>query len=143
MKIQRRISRQPRVEMLPLIDIVFLLLIFFIYAMLSMAVHRGLDLDLPESSSTQPTKEEQLSISVKHQNNSPGDLLILVNETEVNLADLGTKLQNMRPKKDNAQALIFAQKTISYQELFLVLDQVKEGGIEKISLQADKVKERK
>ena len=32
-----------RVEMLPLIDIVFLLLVFFIYAMLSMAVHRGMD----------------------------------------------------------------------------------------------------
>ena len=27
--------------MLPLIDIVFLLLVFFIYAMLSMAVHQG------------------------------------------------------------------------------------------------------
>ena len=39
--------KKPRIEMLPLIDIVFLLLIFFIYAMLSMAVHRSLPVSLP------------------------------------------------------------------------------------------------
>ena len=34
--------------MLPLIDMVFLVLVFFIYAMLSMAVHRGMPVLLPE-----------------------------------------------------------------------------------------------
>ena len=35
-------EKKARVEMLPLIDVVFLLLVFFIYAMLSMVLHRGL-----------------------------------------------------------------------------------------------------
>ena len=42
MKVPHRTPRRARIEMLPLIDILFLLLVFFIYAMLSMALHRGL-----------------------------------------------------------------------------------------------------
>ena len=53
MKIQRPTSPQARIEILPLIDIVFLLLVFFIYAMLSMAVHRGMPVQLPSSSTAQ------------------------------------------------------------------------------------------
>ena len=40
-------SRRARIEMVALIDVVFLLLVFFIYAMLSMTVFRGLELNLP------------------------------------------------------------------------------------------------
>jgi biopolymer transport protein ExbD len=41
--------KRARIEMIPLIDVVFLLLVFFIYAMLSMTVFRGLDLQLPRA----------------------------------------------------------------------------------------------
>ena len=49
MKVNLRVAKKARIEMLPLIDIVFLLLVFFIYTMLSMAVHRGLPVVLPNS----------------------------------------------------------------------------------------------
>ena len=55
MKVNIKKGKRPRIEILPLIDIVFLLLVFFIYAMLSMAVHRGLHVMLP-SSSTAPRR---------------------------------------------------------------------------------------
>lgn len=141
MKVKRKVSRQPRVEMLPLIDIVFLLLIFFIYAMISMAVHRGLDLDLPESSTAQPTTDELLSISVKRSGTEMSGLLVLINETPVELGRLNEQLRRMNDIKETQQALIFAEETISYQELFQVLDQVKKGGIVEISLQANRAAE--
>ena len=40
-------NRRARIEIVPLIDVVFLLLVFFIYAMLSMTVYRGLRVALP------------------------------------------------------------------------------------------------
>ncbi|MFC1499049.1 ExbD/TolR family protein [Verrucomicrobiota bacterium] len=43
-------NRKARIEIVPLIDVVFLLLVFFIYAMLSMTVYRGLRVDLPHGS---------------------------------------------------------------------------------------------
>ena len=42
-------NRKPRIEIVPLIDVVFLLLVFFIYAMLSMVVCRGLRVELPSA----------------------------------------------------------------------------------------------
>lgn len=141
MKVKRKAVGKPRVEMLPLIDIVFLLLIFFIYAMISMAVHRGLDLDLPESSTAQPSKDELLSISVKRYGAEGSNLLVLINETPVELERLSEELRKMSDIKEKQQALIFAEETISYQELFRVLDQVKNGGIVEISLQANRARE--
>jgi biopolymer transport protein ExbD len=42
-------GRRSRIEMIALIDVVFLLLVFFIYAMLSMTVERGLPVQLPRA----------------------------------------------------------------------------------------------
>ncbi len=38
-----------RVEMTPMMDVVFLLLVFFIYAFLSMSVRRGIQVSLPKA----------------------------------------------------------------------------------------------
>ncbi len=43
-------NKKARIEMVPLIDVVFLLLVFFIYAMFSLSVHNGLRVSLPTAS---------------------------------------------------------------------------------------------
>ena len=65
MKVNVQPAKKARIEMLPLIDIVFLLLVFFIYAMLSMAVHRGLPVILPTSSTAKIEKNLIISVTVK------------------------------------------------------------------------------
>ncbi len=135
MKVKRRPLKPVRIEMLPLIDIVFLLLIFFIYAMLSMAVHRGLHLDLPESSQAVPVKESPLSLSVK---GGMAGMEIFVNKHPVQLEELAGFLERQGKKEGvAAEVLVFADEFISYQQLFKVLDQVKQSGITGISLQAN------
>ncbi|MEA3548433.1 MAG: biopolymer transporter ExbD, partial [Thermodesulfobacteriota bacterium] len=65
MKLNKSSLSPPRIEMLPLIDIVFLLLVFFIYAMLSMAVHHGQSVDLPQSSSAVLEMQDAISITIQ------------------------------------------------------------------------------
>lgn len=60
-------DRKPRIEIVPLIDVVFLLLVFFIYAMLSMTVHRGLKIDLPEGIAT-VEKQPPIVITISEDN---------------------------------------------------------------------------
>jgi len=50
--------------MVPLIDIVFLLLVFFIYAMLSMSVHRGLRVELPEAATAAVDNRARVEIII-------------------------------------------------------------------------------
>jgi len=57
--------RKSRIEMIPLIDIVFLLLAAFIYATLSMAVHRGLPVALPASAAAEIEKNPVLSVTMQ------------------------------------------------------------------------------
>jgi biopolymer transport protein ExbD len=136
MKLRNRIVAPPRVEMLPLIDIVFLLLVFFIYAMLSMAVHHGQQVDLPKSGSAALETTEAISITIQAKN---GGLKIFVDEEEVELPQLKQLLAEKKKKSqaNSPDVQIFADKSVSYQGLFQVLDRVKMAGLTKISLQAE------
>ncbi len=125
--------KKPRIEMLPLIDIVFLLLVFFIYAMLSMAVHRSLPVSLPVSSTAEIDTESNLTVSVRHNGE-----IFLDNKT-VSLEELQTILQDKAQKAtDNksVQVDLFADEALSYQELYRVLDIIRTAGISNVSLQA-------
>lgn len=134
MKLNLHKTKNPRIEMLPLIDVVFLLLVFFIYAMLSMAVHRGLPVVLPSSSTAKIDKKLVLSVSIK------SDGTIYIDKHQVALEDLAETLKVRALHETDPGVLLFADRDISYQKLFKVLDQIQTAGIQRISLQADSEK---
>ena len=117
--------------MLPMIDIVFLLLVFFIYAMLSMAVHRGLPVDLPASQTVKIDKKLILAVTVK------ADGSIFVDKEPVELDRLTTVLQAKATGQEQPGVLLFADRNLSYQGLFEVLDRIRQAGLNRISLQAE------
>jgi biopolymer transport protein ExbD len=135
MKIQAPLVKKARIEMLPLIDIVFLLLVFFIYAMLSMAVHRGMPVDLPVSETARVDKKLTLSVTV----NIDGS--IYVDKQPVDLDELTTVLKARAGEDKQPGVLLFADRTLAYQTLFQVLDKIRLAGINRISLQADQEKQ--
>ncbi len=143
----RRERKKARVEMLPLMDVVFLLLVFFIYAMMSMAVHRGTQLKLPSSETAEQEKAVVLALSVK----ADGSLFLdkdpvsLSELTEVlklkeaeTQAGLAADASEAEKHKARPSLQIFAEPDILYQDLYRVLDAVKLAGIRKISLQASR-----
>ena len=130
MKVNLGSRRRARIEILPLIDIVFLLLVFFIYAMLSMAVHRGVPVNLPTSSSARIERESLLSVTIKQSGE------ILVDTHRVALKDLARLLEVRSQAHRSPGVLLFADKTVSYQLLIHVLDQIRAAGLSRVSLQA-------
>ena len=136
MKIGFETGKKARIEMLPLIDIVFLLLVFFIYAMLSMAVHKALPVALPSSDTAKIHKQMVLSVTV----DSEG--AIHVDKDPVPLQSLAVILKEKAGKADKPGVLLFADKDLSYQDLFRVLDQITLAGINRVSLQAETDKRR-
>lgn len=53
----RRTSPEPRIELMPLIDVVFLLLTFFVFAMVLMVRTEVLDLNLPTMGTADPATD--------------------------------------------------------------------------------------
>jgi len=131
MKLDLPTTRKVRIEMLPLIDIVFLLLVFFIYAMLSMAVHRSLPVNLPTSSSAKIDKTANLSITVR------ADGSIFVDKESVSLETLNRILIKRAEHFPESGVLLFADRSVSYQRLFSVLDRIQKAGLSQVSLQAE------
>jgi biopolymer transport protein ExbD len=131
MKIHRIRTRPPRVEMLPLIDVVFLLLVVFIYAMLSMAVHKGMPVELPRAAQIQAQQPEQpLSVTVER------DGSVFVNKAPVSLETLPELLKRQPGVTPETAVLLFADRQLPYQQLFDVLDRIRQSGLHRISLQA-------
>jgi biopolymer transport protein ExbD len=132
MKLQTTPIRKARIEMLPLIDIVFLLLVFFIYAMLSMAVHRGLPVRLPNSQAAEIEQKLTLSVTVK------AGGAIYVDKEPVSLERLPGVLREKARNRPEAGVLLFGDRSVSYQQLFRILDRIRMAGLTRISLQAEK-----
>jgi biopolymer transport protein ExbD len=131
MKVHINTGRKPRIEMLPLIDIVFLLLVFFIYAMLSMAVHRGLPVRLPSSATSEIDKNQVLSVTIK------SDSTVYIDNQKVMLELLAEHLKGRYLSDIETGVLLFADKEIPYEVLFSVLDQIRIAGINRVSLQSE------
>ena len=130
MKLQLPPAKKARIEMLPLIDIVFLLIVFFIYAMLSMAVHRGLTVELPHSDTAELDQRQVLSITLK------ADETIYVDEEPVAFEDLAQVLKDKAGDAREPGVLLFADRALAYQMIYNVLDEVSRAGLSRISLQA-------
>lgn len=136
MKIHQEIFKKPRIEMLPLIDIVFLLLVFFIYAMLSMAVHRGLPVTLPTSTTSIVERKLVISVTIK------ADGSLYVDKERVTLDSMRDVLKKRAGEGDPPGVLLFADRNTNYQDIFRVLDNIRMAGIGRISLQAEEEKEK-
>jgi len=130
MKVHIREHHRVRIELIPLIDIVFLLLVFFIYAMLSMAVHRGLPVQLPSSTAARIEKHLTLSVTIK------ADGSIFVDTEPVSLSELSVVLKAKAAGNHQTGVLLFADRRLTYQKLFRILDQIRSTGLNQISLQA-------
>lgn len=132
MKVNLGSPRKARIDMLPLIDIVFLLLVFFIYAMLSMAVHHALPVALPVSTTAPLDKQVNLSVTVDRSG------AVFVDKAPVALDQLADTLRAKTGSAKEPGVLLFADNQITYQILYSVIDQIKMAGIDRLSLECER-----
>ena len=129
MRLRDQPTRRARIEMIPLIDVVFLLLIFFIYTMLSMTIHKGIPVLLPKANTGLMDKEEYLAVSITR------DHKIFLNEEETPLEDFLRRLTELSKGNPNQRVFIRGDRRIPYEVVVRVLDTVRAAGLRKVSLE--------
>jgi biopolymer transport protein ExbD len=118
-----------RVDMAPLIDVVFLLLIFF---MLTFAMQgQGMDLTLPGGSFTSDQVEEPLTIKIGNDNS------IRVNSHPIPLDSLLDKIKEKVGVGKNKSIVIESGKKARYELFAQVLDVARQAGIKDFSIIRD------
>lgn len=120
-------NRKARVEMLPLIDVVFLLLVFFIYAFLSMAVHHGLKVDLPKAGQAALEPHDHIAITIDAHNQ------LFVNKEPATEETLIPRIQGLLSENDALPVFINGDQTAGLGTAVKILDLLQAAGIEKIS----------
>jgi biopolymer transport protein ExbD len=120
---------RPRVEVIPMIDIMMFLLVFFVLIAVRMIAGTGIPLDLPGSKSTQELKASTVTIGVTKTGDTVIDGKTLAPE------ELKAKLGEL--KKDKPVDVVLAgDKDVSLQTLMKVMDTVRSAGITTVGLAA-------
>jgi biopolymer transport protein ExbD len=119
--------KRARIEIIPLIDIMFFLLASFMLASLSLIRLRSLEMALPTATTPARTKADLINVAV-----SPdGDLY--VGDSNYNVVDLERFLVSRYKANSNVQVYIKANAAATYGMFIHALDLVKESGIPKVS----------
>lgn len=129
MKVSRRYSTRARIEMIPLIDVIFLLLVTFIFFTMSMTIHRGLPVQLPSASTAVVETKGFVEITVQK------DGKIFMDERNVTLEVLQSDLTDLRRESPETKVLISGDRKASYDLVISVMDAVKQAGISGVSLE--------
>ena len=130
MKINLNLRKKgPRIEMIPLIDVVFLLLVFFIYAMLSMVVHRGFKVELPQATTAEIDKEDYASITIDKDNR------ILLNKEEVLIENLSEEVKTKIKK--GVKIFINGDKEADLGVVINVLDTLRRDEIKEVYFETE------
>lgn len=127
MQFRKRRAKFAKLDMTPMIDVVFLLIIFFMVSS-TLVKTRGMAVKLPRATSSEAETKNQIVISIT----TSGD--IYVNEDLVTLQSMGGKLKDLSLKLEQNVVIIKGDKTIPYDKMVQVMDRAKLAGMEKISL---------
>ncbi len=122
--------KSPRIELIPLVDIIFLLLVFFIYSMLSMAVYRGVPVMLPKAETVEIAKEQAVFITIDKKGR------VFVDESLTERNELLNRLKREQATFPEATAIISADGDAPYRAFVDVLDKVKLARFTKVSIEA-------
>ncbi|MBW2172795.1 MAG: biopolymer transporter ExbD [Deltaproteobacteria bacterium] len=126
----RFVQKPARIELIPLVDIIFLLLVFFIYSMLSMAVYRGIPVTLPKAQTVEAAKERAVFITI----DKTGQ--VFVDKTLIRQNELLGFLKREQTAFPEATAMISADGGVPYRVFVDVLDKVRLAGFKKVSMEA-------
>lgn len=120
-----------RVEMTPIMDVVFLLLVFFIYAFMTMTVQRGLRVELPRADGT-PTQRETIQVVL-----SATDEILLDGRTPM-APDAAVDATVLRYKTLGVPVVIRADRKAHVGPALELMAALRANGIEQITYQVEK-----
>jgi biopolymer transport protein ExbD len=114
------------VDITPLLDVVFQLLLFFILT--SALVQPSIELDLPESGQNSEALEADLVISVDKEGR------VFFNERMTGLEDVEAVMRSFAAQNSNGNVIVRVDSAASYGKFFSILDASRNAGIKNLHL---------
>ena len=123
-------KRRPRIEIIPLIDIMFFLLATFVMVSLSMIKNHGIAVHLPIAATGAPQEPKGLATVTVTE---AGE--IYLNQQPMELKTLGIRLQELKRNDPGLQVALHGDARAMFGAAIQVLDQMRLLGITTVSIQ--------
>ena len=129
---QQTQRKKARIEIIPMIDVMMFLLVFFVLISVNVIPALGIKTQQPNSSQAQQlkTKDVQVVVTLGKEN------AIQVDGKDVDLKNLTAAVQQKAGKTDQISVIVNSDKGAEVQTLVDVMDEIKKSGLGKVSLAA-------
>ena len=134
MKLTAYQHKKAKIEIVPLIDVVFFLLATFVMVSLSMTRNQGMQVALPAASSAAKQQDDDKAVTLTVM--ATGE--VFYNKDKVTLAQLPLKLQTLKTTSKDPRVVINSDSGADWSHIVGVLDEVRKVGIAKVGLNTDK-----
>lgn len=121
-------SDEGRIELLPLIDVVFCILTFFILAALQLTRQQAITVDLPKASTGETQMQKMLIVGIDPQGRTYIDQQVL------NASQLDQQLKRFKRWNPSGLMVLYAPKDARYNDVVQVLDQMRAVGGSRVAL---------
>ena len=128
---RQRPREQVQVPLTSLIDMVFLLLIYFLLTT-NFMVDQGITVKLPKAEAAAPRTEEVITVTV----NKAG--IFFVGSKEVTESDLLERLKELISDRPDKLVVVKADRTVVLDRAVKALNLAKEAGADRLSLATEK-----
>ena len=126
------IQKEPTIMIIPMIDIVFFLLVFFMMSTLYMNTEEQIPLNLPSASTSTAKSIEPITITLTTTHT------LYIDNQEISSERLAEEVQSIVKQAPRQAFVIRASKDVYYSEVIALLDMLKVNGAKYISVATER-----
>jgi biopolymer transport protein ExbD len=128
MKMSRLPQKKARIEIIPMIDVIFFLLVFFMVSTLSMTINRGLPVNLPTAATSQKDLRENLNITLTHD----GELFL--NRESISMQDLSHRVKAALAVEPELTVIMNADGEVRHSAVVSLMDELRLSGVSRLAI---------
>ena len=134
MKIRPYHHKKAKIEIVPLIDVVFFLLATFVMVSLSMTKNQGMQVQLPSASTSAKQEDQDKAVALTVMENGE----VFFNKEKIAAGQLPFRLQSLKNSSKDPKIVVNAAAAVDFRQVVAVLDEARKIGISKIGISTEK-----
>ena len=127
-------KNKAHIELIPMIDVMMFLLVFFVLISLNVIPSQGMKTQLPGAVSAQEIKPQKRAIVTLGESNR-----LELDGESVTLESLVTRLKAGQASTDPTSIILNSDKSVPVERLVAVMDSLRQGGFTSISIATRKL----
>ena len=128
MKVRQRPTKRARIEIIPMIDVIFFLLVFFMVSSLAMTKINSVPVHLPKTSSSPEALKQNVILTIKKNGT------FYINKAPTLLENIGNQLAYEMRNDPQGVVIVAADEGTEYGLVMKAMDSARNIGVRKFAL---------